>query len=659
MKMDKKKTKLWIVLGVFVILILVIAIMITGGGGKQNTVDRLLDLGNQYLEELDYEAAIAVFDKVLTIDPACEPAYYGKAEAYYALGDYNAAREVLVLGITMVEDAARLESRLEEISAEQDGYAEISEGQNAGNSSSGRDETGQNLADSETNQQEELVLNYVLITRHTATEQPEIQLKVINEADKDRSPEEFEWTSTNEQVAQVSENGLITCQSFQGYAEILVNDGERSAMCSVLVNDNEYEAESEVVFVPIEDYMTENPGVEFIPIRIEKTGEEESAQIYNPTQNYVYFSGDIKIPENLQYDGKTIEIEGIDIDTFLYTTNLESIDIPANITVIGEADTLNLNPFRYCNGLKSIEVDPENPAFSSRDGVLYSKDGKTLIAYPASKDGETFVIPEDVEYICSAAFAGCTNLKEIVVEESNTYYEAIDGVLIRKEDGHLLAYPVGREEKEYTVPEKVTSIGMEAFYNSSLERIECGGQVINIETGAFHNCSGLAYVGGLDNVEYIDDSLFNGSGGICGLGGGEGNRAISLYNYDGSDTSFDLTTLKDMVNLESLEIHNRVSEGVEVLKNMPSLARLTLKLKDISDLSWLKEIPSLTSIELFSDGNNENMDLKSLTQCSGLTYLRIGGYDSIEITEEMKEQLDLIKNNNPDCSIFVGLEQYG
>lgn len=656
--MDKKRTRLCIALGVLVILILLIIIMITRGGGKRNTLDRLLDLGNQYLEELDYEAAIAVFDKVLTIDPACEPAYYGKAEAYYALGDYNTAREVLVLGITMVEDTARLEFRLEEINAEQDGYAEISEGQNTGDPSSGRDETGQNLADSETNQQEELILNYVSITRHTATEQPEIQLKVINEADKDRSPEEFEWTSTDEQVAQVSGNGLITCQSSQGYAEILVSDGERSAMCSVLVSDNENEAESEVIFVPIEDYMVENPGIEFIPIRIEKAGEEESAQIYNPTQNYVYFSGDIKIPENLQYEGKTIEIAGIDINTFLYTTNLESIDIPANITVIGEGDMLNLNPFRYCNGLRTIEVDSENPAFSSRDGVLYSKDGKTLIAYPALKDGETFVIPEDVEYICPAAFAGCKNLKEIVVGESNTYYEAIDGVLIRKEDGYLMAYPVGREEKEYTVPEKVTSIGAEAFYNSSLERIECGEQVVNIESGAFHNCSELTYVGGLDNVEYIDDSLFKGSERICGLGGGEGNRVVSLYNYDGSDTPFDLTTLKDMVNLESLEIHNRVSEGVEVLKNMSSLTRLTLKLKDIGDLSWIKEIPSLTSIELLSDGNNESMDLKSLTQFSGLTYLRIGGYGSIEITEEMKEQLDLIKNNNPDCSIYVGLEQY-
>ncbi len=54
-----------------------------------------------------------------------------------------------------------------------------------------------------------------------------------------------------------------------------------------------------------------------------------------------------------------------------------------------------------------FEVDPENPYFKAEDGVLLSKDGKTLYRCPSAKRGGTYKIPDGVEVVEEKAFAFC------------------------------------------------------------------------------------------------------------------------------------------------------------------------------------------------------------------------------------------------------------
>lgn len=50
-----------------------------------------------------------------------------------------------------------------------------------------------------------------------------------------------------------------------------------------------------------------------------------------------------------------------------------------------------------------VEVDPANKTFSSKDGVLFSKDGSVLLHYPALRPGDRYVIPAGVREIGAAA----------------------------------------------------------------------------------------------------------------------------------------------------------------------------------------------------------------------------------------------------------------
>lgn len=67
--------------------------------------------------------------------------------------------------------------------------------------------------------------------------------------------------------------------------------------------------------------------------------------------------------------------------------------------------------------VKSVEV-AEGSMYCVIDGVLYSKDRKTLLYYPPEREGEKYTIPDGVERIFSNAFANTKNLREISFPDS-------------------------------------------------------------------------------------------------------------------------------------------------------------------------------------------------------------------------------------------------
>ena len=85
---------------------------------------------------------------------------------------------------------------------------------------------------------------------------------------------------------------------------------------------------------------------------------------------------------------------------------ITTVDIPASVSYI--------DPVAFGNILTSINVDAQNQTYKSVDGVLYSKDGETLLVYPQGKAG-AFVVPETVETIGGQAFELCRNLTSVTL----------------------------------------------------------------------------------------------------------------------------------------------------------------------------------------------------------------------------------------------------
>ena len=144
----------------------------------------------------------------------------------------------------------------------------------------------------------------------------------------------------------------------------------------------------------------------------------------------------------------------------------------------------------------------------------------TSIGYPAFRDctGLTSItIPNSVTSIESAAFYGCTGLKSVNVDANNPAYASVDGVLFNKNGSVLGVYPAGKTGF-YTIPNSVTSIGDHAFsYCTGLTSVKIPNSVTSIENGAFSVCTGLTSVTIPNSVTSIGDSAFSGCTGLTSM----------------------------------------------------------------------------------------------------------------------------------------------
>lgn len=108
------------------------------------------------------------------------------------------------------------------------------------------------------------------------------------------------------------------------------------------------------------------------------------------------------------------EVAEIGESAFYGCHRLQSVEIPASVLKIG------CSAFSSCRSLKQISVDKENEHYCSTGGVLFSKDMKSLLVYPAGCGAENYEIPATVMIVYDEAFQGCSNLKEIHIPESVT-----------------------------------------------------------------------------------------------------------------------------------------------------------------------------------------------------------------------------------------------
>ncbi len=594
-----------ILAGIILGLCLIAAFIFWALAGKENReLESLLDLGDRYMEELDYEAAIIVFDKVITLDPKDDRGYMGKAMAQYSMGQYDEAIETIYTGIQIADHIEELEKLLSQFEEEQRSIEEQASAENFNNKKE----------EAKIVEKGPITLNYESIVRYVDTEDAQIQLEVLEGANMETV---YTWECHGD-CAVVSQDGLVTCQPQSGYAVIRVFDNEdrfrNYAECQVMVVERgDGLKESDNVRIITSDDLC-------IPIKVERNddGAQEELQIDNFLK-YVYYSGNVVIPESLEFHGREMPITNVSVQSFRWCNKLETIYLPYSIRSFGQQEEIQ-NPFLYCTDLEKILVDDKNENFKSVDGVLYSSDGKILFSYPAAKEGTTYTIPKSVEKICVGAFAGCKNLIEIRVEEGNEYFETVDGSLIDKKSQSLIAYPIGKKEDSYTVPEGVREIETGVFYRASLESVECGDSVTNLASSSFQDCANLKIISGMEQVTTIAEWAIRNCDNLEKIGGGEGTGAISFIN---SKKPIKLLYPEKLTNLKSLDLH----------------------IDSIEDLSWMSDMRHLNYLNLKTD-NLDNMNLSPLLSLENLFVINMDCTSSISnstLNEEAIAQIEEIQ----------------
>ncbi len=183
-----------------------------------------------------------------------------------------------------------------------------------------------------------------------------------------------------------------------------------------------------------------------------------------------YDSTSYRGPDNFVGISLPKSLTAIGVRAFWSCTHLSSVIIPEGVITISQ------QAFESCEGLESITI-PETVTYLDTQAF-------------ASSGLKSINLPKNLEGIGELTF-GSAPLSTITVAEDNSYFSAEDGVLYNADKTQLVLYPIGKEDKSFSIPSSVTSIAGAAFLGSQLETISIPDTVSAIGNQAFQSCSKL------------------------------------------------------------------------------------------------------------------------------------------------------------------------
>lgn len=399
------------------------------------------------------------------------------------------------------------------------------------------------------------------------------------------TPDQLTWQSSNEFVATVDKNGVVTPKGYGEGCDIRVlYNGEVLAVCTVKVQDSE----AKLLFAKQEDgtyfvFSTENPDIQEVTVPSAYNGKPVTGV------SMYAFSGlksltSIHLPET---------IARIDDSAFSGCSSLKEITLPSSVTSIGrflfsdctalenvalpaQIDTIPDYCFSDCASLRRISIPSSvksigSYAFSGctnlQEAVLPSQ-LETIgeYAFQMCESLPQIAIPSSVTYVGTSAFLLCGNLVIYLLgtdESWSNLWNAslcptvryddvagsldIDGIryLLSEEEGVLTAtvFRYLGSQTEVVIPDTITSEGREipvvqvgdyAFYGcDTLQSVSFGSNLSHIGVGAFLGCSGLRDVSFSEGLRTIGNDAFSGCTSLELLSLPEGLEEIGQMAFDG------------------------------------------------------------------------------------------------------------------------------
>ena len=270
--------------------------------------------------------------------------------------------------------------------------------------------------------------------------------------------------------------------------------------------------------------------------------------------------------------------------------------------------------------MKAIYVDEANPYYSTRNDLLYSKDGKRLICGPNGK--EEVLIDKDTEIISESAFSNNRTTKFTIEEGVKTI--------------ETRAFERCKKLYSLTLPNSVTSIGEYVFANSDFKELHLGNGITTIPSYAIYQCSSLSKVtipGSVKNIQY---SAIGDNQHLSSITFEEGVETLEPYSISFNSS---LTRITFPSSLRTIDDYAFISSPALKSVTLPEgLVKIGTGAFSHSTLLETISIPSTVS-EIGQGINQYCTDFKNYTMPNGNDNFVI--HDSSLYSSDMKRLLSV------------------
>lgn len=299
----------------------------------------------------------------------------------------------------------------------------------------------------------------------------------------------------------------------------------------------------------------------------------ENALIYKIEQYAFSYTGELNefiIPKSVEeIQSYAFYQSGIEIITFEHGVKLTKIAAHAfassgliSVTIPDSVNYIDDNAFRDCLSLQTVTFGAAKN-LQVHANAFYN----TAISF--------LYIPANLEYVGEYAFIGLENLKEYIVADENPYYKSNDGVLYEKDGKKLIAFPAGKIGA-FEVPNSVETIGFGAFENTKIESVSFADDINLLTLGyrAFYNAKNLISVSVPDSVISIDYYAFAECRNLETVTFAEDNLLTGIYE----GAFLNCISLKNIIIPDSIiEISDYAFYGCSSLTRLPFSETATVK----------------------------------------------------------------------------------